>query len=73
MNKGFYITGAVLVLFMVTCFFKPESQYNEDSIDHVYRKTILLLDVCYKDSTILSSIFERKGFQETNRVAFKGE
>ena len=57
-------TIAIVGNYNTTCFFKPESKYDEDSIDHVYRKTILLLDVCYKDSTILSSIFERKGFQE---------
>lgn len=36
MNKGFYIAGAVLVLFMLTCFFIPE----KDNIKTVDEKNV---------------------------------
>lgn len=36
MNKGFYIAGAVLVLFMVACFFIPE----KDNIKTVDEKNV---------------------------------
>lgn len=49
--KGFYVAGAVLVLFMVTCFFIPEKE-NIKTIDE---KNIYPCDV-YLDKQIKYTI-----------------
>lgn len=57
MNKGFYIVGAVLVLFMVTCFFIPEKE-NLKTIDekNIYPCVVGCNNDVYLDTQIKYTI-----------------